>query len=124
LSGWCAPGLRCDANTCVKPLGRGATCVDSGCDETQGLRCVDGVCREPTFVGAGSVCNAWNVLCEGGAPCWPYSPPPGMSSKCFAPVADGAPCNSPSEPTYCLAPAMCIDGACRFETGDRCKPDP
>jgi hypothetical protein len=128
-SAGCAGGLFCNrsvsdagASICVKRGAAGAICTAStDCLKEDGLRCVSGVCAEPTFVSLGQACNQEDRLCEKDTRCpSPGLPPPNDMLTCQAAAEEGSPCHEILGP-YCNYPANCIDGICHIERDAQCR---
>lgn len=132
--------LTVDVVECTPVFPDGAACAEG--DDCVSGRCKDGACAprpkegeacdptEPTgCVGDGAFvyCNATEQRCERvtlakvGEPCGYVATGAVcggagticVDGVCGAPAADGAPCDL-AQGVWCLTPADCIDGFCRF----------
>jgi hypothetical protein len=128
----CEDGLFClhpapGAETwiCVRQGGPGAACTDyEGCDTKAGLRCISGVCGEPTFVPVGAECDYAGKLCGDEARCIrplpiPIPPAPPGIPTCQGPIEDGSPCDDALSP--CRVGALCRAGQCRLSGDPQCR---
>ena len=123
----CEDGLFCQRPltdtrpwVCTRLAAAGVACTEHrGCDFKAGLRCVAGLCVEPTFVPTGASCDSDGRLCEKGI-CVSPTPRSPMTFTCHALLDDGSPCD-PARSYECATPGMCRGGQCRLPGDPLCR---
>ncbi|MGH7439530.1 MAG: hypothetical protein ACRENE_27900 [Polyangiaceae bacterium] len=128
----CAKSLACSdasSGTCGAVVAGGASCsqtvdIFGTCGAISGSYCgakTNGTCTKLGFAAAAQPCGLIGgalTTCEGSGVCQITA---GTSmGTCVAPAADFGNCDAKNGPG-CLAPAVCIGGACVVATPDSCK---
>jgi hypothetical protein len=120
----CLATLGCSAGTCTPTLGPGAQCsTTQPCDSLlRGLYCNRlNLCAQITTVAPGVACGLFADgtarFCSAGGKC--KMADGAATGTCEAPAADGASCDATNGP-LCLAPALCINGACTLPDPASC----
>jgi hypothetical protein len=116
----CPATLVCFDYTCRAPALVDATCDPraDNCDRDHGLFCDAQTkrCSHYAVADVGASCGT-GITCKAGS-CATDSTT--QKSTCVANAADGAPCDTTAGPA-CMAPARCVDGACRVPDAARCN---
>jgi Dickkopf N-terminal cysteine-rich region len=121
----CGGGLACVNAVCSPRVGEGSACdptVDN-CDGTQALYCdqTSSLCKKVKTANAGEACgflaDGSLTLCTRSSTCQATAAQMGI---CLAAAADGATCD-PSAGPGCLAPAVCVNGACTVVNPASCQ---